>query len=200
VVGFDIDDALLDIARRKREGAGLTDAQLTLICADALKFDLQEEFDWAFLIFNTLLNFTTADSQDALLANTVRHLKPGGKLWIDIFNPDLSILSIPYAPHFDSASFYVPSLDRCVHRVTSLRQSEKVPQLQHMAFQYTWADAAGELQTKSVQFDMTWMFPRELTRLLERHGLRVDQVYGDYDGSDVTPASPRLIALATKLK
>jgi len=38
------------------------------------------------------------------------------------------------------------------------------------------------------------MFPRELQLLLERNGLRIEHLYGNYDGSAITPDSPRIIA------
>jgi SAM-dependent methyltransferase len=198
VTGVDIDADLLAIAKRKRDSVGLADKQLKLVKSDVLTLRLAERFDLAFLIFNTLLNFTTLAEQDRLLENVARHLKPGGRFWIDIFYPDLSILGTPHHEHFDSATFYVPSLDRSVHRVSEIRRSDERPQLQHVTFHYAWADDRGEMVRQEIQFDMTWMFPRELTLLLERHGFTVEQMYGDYDGNDVTPESSRLIVMAKK--
>lgn len=198
VVGVDIDAELLKIAKRKRDSVGLTEKELSIVRGDVLKFKTDVRFDYAVLIFNTLLNFTTLAEQDRLLENAVRHLKPGGRFWVDIFNPDLSILATPHHAHYDSATFYVPAFDRSVHRTTELERSPDRPQLQLMTFHYTWADAHGELHHEQVKFEMTWMMPRELVMLLERHGLAVEHLYGDYDGSDVTPDAPRLIACAKK--
>jgi len=41
---------------------------------------------------------------------------------------------------------------------------------------------------------MTYLFERELRLLLERNGLKVEQMFGNYDGSPVGANSPRLIA------
>ena len=198
VTGVDVDRHLLDIARHKRDSVGLRDRQLKLVRQDVLKLQLDETFDWAFLIFNTLLNFTTLAEQDRLLQTVYRHLKPAGRFWIDIFNPDLAILGEPHHAHFDSATFYVPLLDRSVHRTTELHRSAKRPQLQEVTFHYTWADSHGDLHYEDVRFELTWMFPRELTQLLERNGFAVEHFYGDYDGGDVAPDSPRLIVCAKK--
>lgn len=198
VTGVDVDADLLHIARRKRESVGITDKQLPLIKADVRTFKTQERFDWTILLFNTLLNFTTLADQDLLLANVNKHLKKGGRFWVDIFNPDLSILGESHHQHFDSATFYVPEFNRSVHRTTEVKRSAERPQLQEMTFHYTWADSDGELHHEQSKFNMTWMMPRELALLLERHGFTVECLYGDYDGSDVTPDSPRLIACAKK--
>jgi len=198
VTGVDVDRHLLQIARHKRDSVGLADRQLTLLRQDVLKLNLGQTFDWAFLVFNTLLNFTTLAEQDRLMQVVHRHLKPGGRFWVDLFNPDLSILAEAHHAHFDSATFYVPSLDRSVHRTTEIRRSTRRSQLQEVTFHYAWADSMGEVHREAIAFEMTWMFPRELTLLLERHGFEIEHLYGDYDGSDVTPESPRLIACAKK--
>ena len=44
------------------------------------------------------------------------------------------------------------------------------------------------------EFDLTFIFPRELRILLERNGLQIEKLYGDYDGSKLTSNSPRMIA------
>lgn len=198
ITGVDLDAELLKIARRKRDSVGLTDKELKLVRGDVLSFKSETRFDYAVLIFNTLLNFTSLAEQDRLISNVAKQLKPGGRFWVDIFNPDLSILGTPHHAHFDSATFYVPALDRSVHRTTEITRAEKRPQLQEMTFHYTWADEQGDLHQERVDFEMTWMMPRELTLLLQRHGFVIEHLYGDYDGSDVSTESPRLIACAKK--
>ena len=67
-------------------------------------------------------------------------------------------------------------------------------QTQRVTFHYTWFDAAGRRRRARNRFTLTWLFPRELRLLLERNGLELEHLYGNYDGSAVTDASPRLIA------
>ncbi len=198
VVGVDYDANLLELAKQKRDSVGIPESDLTLIRGDVTKLKLDQTFDFGFLIFNTLLNFTTIDEQDRLLQLTRDHLKPGGRFWVDIFFPDLSILAAPHHGHYDSATFYVPALNRSVHRTTEINRSTKHVQVQEMTFHYTWADHMGDLHHEKIDFDMTWMFPRELELLLERNGFVVERMYGNYDGSAITPDSPRIILLAKK--
>jgi len=198
VVGIDVDPEMLKIAQRKRDSIGLSPERLQLKRADVLKFKLPEKFDWAVLLFNTLLSFPTLGDQDRILQSVHAHLKPGGRFWIDIFYPDLTILAEPRHPHFDSATFYVPALDRSVHRHTEICRARLTPQLQEVTFHYTWADHNGQLHQEENSFAMTWMFPRELTLLLERNGFAVETMYGDYDRSPVTTLSPRIIVCAKK--
>lgn len=198
VVGVDYDPRLLKIADRKRESVGLKTSDLSFIRQNVLNLELNERFDFAFLLFNTFLTFTTLTMQDRLLNRVARHLKPGGRFWIDVFYPDLTLLAEPYHGHCDSATFYVHELNRSVHRTTEIRRSEKKPQVQEMTFHYTWADADGRLNHQTIEFELTWMFPRELQRVLECHGFEVEKMYGDYSARPVHPDSPRIIVCARR--
>lgn len=198
VVGIDYDPALLAIAKQKRDHVGLPERDLRLLRGDVLTTRLPQKFDYAVLLFNTFLNFTTPQQQSKLLQNVHHHLKNGGRFWIDIFYPDLSILAAPHHPHFDSATFYVPSLDRSVHRTTEIARSTDSPQVQHMTFHYTWADSLGQLHAQRSDFDLTWIFPRELELLLTHHGFAIEHLYGDYARNPITPESSRIIAIARK--
>ncbi len=199
VTGIDYDPALLAIARHKRDTIAIPEKNLKLVKANALSLKLNEKYDLAFLIFNSFLNFTTLDEQRKLLSNVTRHLKKGGKFWIDIFNPDLSILAEEYHALYDSNTFYVPALDRSVHRTTELIRSKDRLQLTKVIYHYTYASSMGEVVTDDVKFEMTWMFPRELKLLLESVGFEITHMYGDYDGSAITPESPRIIMMAKKI-
>jgi hypothetical protein len=52
----------------------------------------------------------------------------------------------------------------------------------------------GRAKRETMDIDITFMFARELQLLLERNGLKIERLWGNYDGSEVTIQSPRLIA------
>lgn len=194
VVGVDYDAAMLDLARHKRDAVGLTERDLRLVRQDALRLSLRQRFDWACIFFNTLLNFTTLEQQDRLLRRIRAHLKPGGRFWFDVFQPNLELLSRPHSRHLEPGVFYVPQFDRSVHRDTEIRV-DPARQLQHVTYHYLWHDADGRPHRETVQFDLTFVFPRELRLLLERNGFKLERLYGNYDGSDLDADSPRMIGM-----
>jgi SAM-dependent methyltransferase len=198
VTGVDYAKDLLEIARRKRDAVGLGDAHLKLIYGNALKLDLSERFDWICIFFNTLLAFATLAEQDQLLAVVRKHLKPTGRFWIDIFNPDLQLLAGGQQKGFDPHLFYVPGLDRTVYQTTDIKR-DIAAQLQEVTFHYRWYDDRGREHREKNCFTMTWMFPRELQLLLERNGLAIENIYGNYDGSELISRSPRMIARCVKV-
>jgi SAM-dependent methyltransferase len=193
VVGTDNDSRMLALAEQKRQAAGLTDRQLTLLGGDIVGLDLGKQFDWVALFFNTFLVFTTIEEQDRALAAVRRHLKPRGRFWLDIFHPDPALLARPHAAGLEPQAFYVPALDRTVFKTTEVRRN-LAAQTQRVTFHYTWFDARGRERREKTEFDLAFVFPRELRLLLERNGLRLEQLYGNYDGSDLAGESPRMIA------
>lgn len=195
VVGVDYDAKMLAVARRKRDSVGLGEAKLRLVEGNALTLRLRERFDWVLCLFNTFLNFTTLEEQDAFLRTAVAHLKPAGRLFLDVYNPDLHLLAEAETRHLNPVAFYVPELDRTVTRTTDLRR-DPVGQVQQITMHYLWFDEFGREHRERNEFKLTWIFPRELQLLLERNGLELEHLWGNYDGSKVKEDSPRIIVRA----
>jgi ubiquinone/menaquinone biosynthesis C-methylase UbiE len=193
VVGIERDREMLRIARRKRDSVGLADHQLKLIRGDVLAMNLARKFDRIAIFFNTLLAFPTLQQQDRLLRNVCRHLKPAGRFWLDIFQPDPSLLIERHQKDMEVAAFHVPQLDRTVVGSTEVRRDMS---RQHMLItdHYSWFDSEGHERRQRRTFEMTVIFPRELKLLLERNRFRIERIFGDHDGSPLRSGSPRMIA------
>ena len=193
VVGVDYAKDMLDIAGRKRDAVGIAARDLDLVHADVLSLDLGRRFDWVCVFFNTFLAFTTLQQQDRLMRTVARHLKPAGRFWVDVFQPDLKRLARPVTRELDPTAFYVPRFDRTVMKTTDVANYPD-RQTMHVTFNYAWHENEGDVKRATTRFDLTWIFPRELRLLMERHGLRVERLFGNYDGSALNENSPRMIA------
>jgi SAM-dependent methyltransferase len=198
VVGIDYVQDMLDIARRKRDAVGLTDRQLKLIRQDALELNLRQKFDWVVILFNTLLAFTTLGELDRVLQGVRRHLRPRGRFFLDVFNPDHSMLAREQERGLEREVFHVPELDRTVFRTTDITR-DTANQVMHLTTRYKWFDRFGRERREKFAFEMTCIFPRELRLLLERNGFEIEHLWGNYDGSAFNKASPRMIARCTLL-
>jgi SAM-dependent methyltransferase len=192
VVGIDYAEEMLERAKQKRDGVGLDDRQLKLMRGDLLSFDLKQSFDWICIFFNTLLSFTTLEELDAVLQNVRRHLKTRGRFWLDIFQPNLHLIAEAKSENLDPCTFYVPALDRSVMKTTTVKR-DAARQTQRVAYHYTWFDRRGIEHRQRTEFMMTFIFPRELQLLLERNGLTIEHMYGNYNGSKLNADSPRMI-------
>ena len=193
VVGVDYAQEMLDIARRKRDAVGLTDRELTLMHGDVTALNLGRQFDWVAIFFNTFLGFTTLAEQDAVLGVVRKHLKPRGRFWLDIFQPNLALMASDESRGIDPAVFYVPHLNRTVFMSVDVKRDPS-RQLQHVTFNYRWFDDRGRERTQKTRFDLTFIFPRELQILLERNGFAIEENFGDHDGKPLGADSPRIIA------
>jgi ubiquinone/menaquinone biosynthesis C-methylase UbiE len=193
VVGVDYAQEMLDIGRRKRDAVGLGERELSLVHGDVMELDLARKFDWVAIFFNTFLGFTTLQQQDAVLQVVRKHLKPRGRFWLVIFQPNLALMAADESRGIDPAVFYVPHLNRTVFMSVDVKRDPS-RQLQQVTFNYRWFDERGRERKQKTRFDLTFIFPRELQILLERNGFRIDEIFGDHDGKPLNPDSPRIIA------
>jgi SAM-dependent methyltransferase len=228
VVGVDYSPAMLEVARRKRDGVGLLEREgretrgqgdkgtrgqatggqatggrgnegtLELVEGDVMEWTTRRRFDWVVILFNTFLVFTTLEQQDAVLERVRRHLKPGGRFWIDIFHPDMALLVEDRRTGVDPIAFHVPRYGRTVFKTTEIRRHDASRQVQRVTFHYTWFDEQGREKRERTSFDMTFIYPRELRMLLERHGFEVEGMWGDYSGGEITAKSERVIVCARR--
>ncbi|MEM7459688.1 MAG: class I SAM-dependent methyltransferase [Pseudomonadota bacterium] len=83
ISGFDASPQMLDILKHKPGGS-----DIPAWLADMASFDLEQEFDFAFLVFNTLYNLTTQDEQVRCFQQVAKHLRPGGKFLVEAFMPN----------------------------------------------------------------------------------------------------------------
>ncbi len=150
----------------KRDGVGLTDRELRLLRGDALRVNLDEQFDWVCVFFNTFLAFTTLEQQDRVLQVARPPQAARGRIWFDVFQPDLATLSRPLTADMEPTLFYVPEFDRTVLKTTEVRPSP-ASQVQQVTFNYAWFDGDGVERRERTQFPMTWIFPRQMRMLVE---------------------------------
>ena len=113
--------------------------------------------------------------------------------WLDIFQPNLALMANDVSKGIDAAIFHVPALDRTVFMNVDVRRDPS-RQLQRVTFNYAWYDQHGVEHREKTEFDLTFIFPRELRILLERNGFVVEKIFGDHDGKPLDADSPRIIA------
>lgn len=197
VLGVDIDAEMIARAESKRDEVGISAKRLRFEVGDLRDWKSDDRFHHAAILFNSFLLFTTVEQQDQVLCATHRHLRKGGTLLIDVFNPDLARIAEEEAYNADVRLFHSTALNTSVQRVTHIRNTAR-SQVRETVFEYRWFDANRRRRSKTVRFELTYLFERELSLLLERNGFVVESVAGDYDDSPVLTDSPRIIVQARK--
>ena len=96
VVGVDFSPRMLEAARRNIADAGDLPGKITLVEADMRGFAPERvggPFGLALIPFRAFLSLLSVPDQISALRNLKRHLAPGGELIIDLFVPDLDMLT-----------------------------------------------------------------------------------------------------------
>ncbi|MEL7237766.1 MAG: class I SAM-dependent methyltransferase [Planctomycetota bacterium] len=202
VVGFDVDVNMLKLAEATRDKAGVSPDTLRYVHADATEATWPTQtggdFDVACCFFNTLLAFAQPEHQEACLLGAAGALRPGGMLWLDLFNPDLNLITSAAGgiDELEPSLFHLPD-GRSVQRTTSL-YANITEQIQHVTFHYKWFED-DNVRTADCSFDMTWITHRELSRLLRLCGFEIIDAWGDYEHAPLDDDAPRQIVMARKV-
>ena len=205
VIGVDTSAALLAVARRKLAKQGYESKTaadgsrtVTLVQADMTSFKLAErEIDFAFVVSNTLMHVTTQAGQLKVLQCAQRHLRAGGLLLIDLFNPDVTYLEA-IAGMQELADWWEDGESGATVLKWSTRYVDAARQLQETVFVYEEVFPDGRNAQTRLSFPLRFWWPDEGAMLLERAGFAVDELYGDFDGSPYRSDSERLIFIARK--
>lgn len=197
VTGVDGSSALLEVARRKVEQSGVG-ARVLLAQADLRTFSLTERgFDFAFCVSNTLMHLNTQADQLAALINAQHHLRPGGRLLVELFNPDI--------PHLIAISGVQVLADQWHDEERGatvlkwiMRRIDVAQQLQETTFIYESIYRDGRSEKVVLPFTLRFLWPSEGVLLLEKAGFRIEELWGDCDGNEYDNDSEHLVFLASK--
>jgi SAM-dependent methyltransferase len=192
LLGIDRSEAMLARARARLGNA----AHVRTCRADLARLDLDERFAFAFCTADTFLLLDDRDRQRAALARLHDHLRPAGLLALDVFNPFAG-------DHLTAGGELVldwvrEDPERGTVTKTVARRTDFAAQRQSVTVFYDTVDREGLLRRVVATFGFRFIFRDELCLMLEAAGLRVEQVFGDYDLRGFDGASERMIFLARK--
>ena len=197
VTGIDVSPALLAIAESKLQNVGPRD-NVPLLKKDFRNFNLsQKDFAFAYCVSNTLMHCATQAEQIGALRATYSHLKPGGALLIDLFNPDIAHLQqvsgvCQLADQWHDAETGAQVYKWCTRTV------DVAEQLQETLFIYEEIFDDGQVRRTPCPFTLRFLWRSELDLMLQAVGFRAEAVWGDFDGTPYYSGSERLIVLAVK--
>ncbi len=196
VTGVDISPALLAKARANLETVPSRD-QVTLVEADLRTLALpQQDFAFAFCTSNTLMHLADATDQLAVLERVAMHLRPGGLLMIDLFNPDIGRL-IEVNGVMELADQWVRE-DGTEVMKWSVRMLDLADQIQETLFVYEEVAPDGTVRRTRCPFTLRFLWRNEIELMLRLAGLEVEAVWGDFEGSPYESQSDHLVLLATR--
>jgi SAM-dependent methyltransferase len=197
ITGLDLSPYQLAVARRKleRESDDVR-SRVSLLEGNMKGFDLGEQFGLIIITFRSFQALLERADQHGCLASCARHLKPSGRLAIDVFNPRLSRLTTPGGVDEDEERYAGPNgiaIRETGHTDYDLANQRLV---WRPRFEYT--EAGGTAVVRDYALELRYFFRLEMEWMFEACGLEVDALYGDFDRSPFTVDSPEMIFVVRK--
>jgi SAM-dependent methyltransferase len=183
IVGLDLSQSMLAVCRRGlAEEPDDVRARVTLVGADMRDFELGRQFALATMPFRPFQHLITVEEQIACLGAIRRHLAPGGRLILDLFNPSLPALvdESRSEEYGDEPEFVMPDGRRVVRRFRTVRR-DWLAQVQDVEMIYYVAHPDGRQERLVHSFPMRYLFRYEAEHLLARCGFRIGALYSDFD-------------------
>jgi SAM-dependent methyltransferase len=183
IVGLDRSEPMLALARGRvaRLDAGARD-RIAIVEADVRSYELDRTFGLVFAAFRVFMALTDQETQLEALATVRRHLRPDGRLALDVFDPRLDMLTPGTHPIERRLSGTLPSGNR-VDAGPFERTNDPISQVLVERWRFLEIEPDGRVvRDEEETLTLRWTYRHEMGHLLARAGFDVLAEYGDYSG------------------
>ena len=197
ITGLDLSERMLERAVKKR-AALLVEARerLHLVQGDMARFDLGEKFRLVIIPFRPFQHLLEVRQQLDCLDCVRKHLAPGGRLILDVFQTDAERMHDPVHLREMLVTEYKTKDARQVRiteRVVAFHRAEQRNDVE-MIFSIRHPD--GRQERLVFAWTLRYFFRYEIEHLLARCGFRVTALYGNFDRTPIRDDSPEMIFVA----
>jgi len=197
VTGLDLSERMLERAVKKRSALYTEERErVHLVQGDMAQFDLGEKFRLIIIPFRPLQHLLEVKQQMGCLECVHKHLAPGGRLVLDVFQTDAERMHDPVHMREMLVTEYSTPEGRRVkitERVAGFHRAEQVNDVE-MIFSVLHPD--GRKERMVFAWPLRYFFRYEVEHLLARCGFRVAAVYGNFDRAPILDDSPEMIFVA----
>jgi SAM-dependent methyltransferase len=197
ITGLDLSERMLERAVKKR-GALRVEARerIHFVQGDMARFDLGEKFRLVIIPFRPLQHLLEVQQHMDCLDCVRKHLAPGGRLILDVFQTDAERMHDPVHMRETLVTEYVTTDGRQVRiteRVAAFHRAEQRNDVE-MIFSIRHRD--GRQERMVFAWPLRYFFRYEVAHLLARCGFQVAAEYGDFDRTPIRDDSPEMIFVA----
>ena len=186
VVGLDLSEPML--RRAEEKGAGRPDdvrARARFVRADMSEFEVDQEFGLVISPFRAFQSLLTPEAQRASLECVHRHLRSGGRVVLNLFDPRLDRCA-PGAETMRPERTEVrhPQTGNRVRVNVVSRKNDSLRQVLEEVWRFTEIDAQERVvRTDDDLLQLRWTYRHEMRYLLELCGFEVEAEYSDFQRS-----------------
>jgi SAM-dependent methyltransferase len=197
ITGLDLSGRMLERAVKKRAALRVEARErVHLVQGDMARFDLGEKFRLVIIPFRPFQHLLEVRQQMDCLECVRKHLAPGGRLILDVFQTDAERMHDPVHMREVPLTEYETADGRRVRiseRVAAFHRAEQRNDVE-MIFSITHRD--GRQERLIFAWPLRYFFRYEVEHLLARCGFKVAALYGDFDRSLIRDDSPEMIFVA----
>ena len=186
VLGLDLSPEMLELCRTKAVEARA--ATLSLAVADMRRFALARTVDLVVIPHRAFLHNLTIGDQLSTLASCRGALRPGGRLALNVFNPDLAKMVEWMLRGPDDWEAREAGPPGSVHR----HDYDPSDQRCDSTIMLPGPDGV----RRRVTIHLRYVYRSELEHLLARSGFQVESLYGDFFGEPFGPLSNEIVCVA----
>ena len=197
ITGLDLSGRMLERAVKKRAALRVEARErVHFVQGDMARFDLGEKFRLVIIPFRPFQHLLEVRQQMDCLECVRKHLAPGGRLILDVFQTDAERMHDPVHMREVQLTEYETGDGRYVRiseRVAAFHRAEQRNDVE-MIFSITHRD--GRQERLVFAWPLRYFFRYEVEHLLARCGFKVAARYGDFDRSPIRDDSPEMIFVA----
>ena len=201
IVGLDLSRNMLSVCRQKiASEPPAVQRRVDLVEADMRHFDLGRQFPLVTIPFRPFQHLSTVADELSCLKAIRTHLRPEGKLILDLFNPWMKMLTdeSKYQEWGEEPEITMPD-GRRVQRRFRIAARDYFRQVQDTEMIYYVTAPDGAKQRLVHAFPMRYLWRYEAEHLFYRCGFEVDALYAGFDKSEFGTKDPgELIFVARK--
>jgi ubiquinone/menaquinone biosynthesis C-methylase UbiE len=197
ITGLDLSERMLERAAKKRAALGVEARErVHLVQGDMSRFDVGDKFRLVIIPFRPFQHLLEVRQQRDCLDCARRHLAPGGRLILDVFQTDAERIHDPVHMREMLVTEYRTSDRRQVRiseRVAAFHRAEQRNDVE-MIFSIKHPD--GHQERLVFAWTLRYFFRYEVEHLLSRCGFEVAAEYGNFDRAPIVDDSPEMIFVA----
>lgn len=197
VTGLDLSERMLERAVKKRAALFKEERErIHLVQGDMAQFDLGEKFRLVIIPFRPFQHLLEVQQQMDCLECVKKHLAPGGRLILDVFQTDAERMHDPVHMRETLVTEYKTSDGRQVRISERVAEFHRAEQRNDVEMIFSVGHPDGRQERLVFAWPLRYFFRYEIEHLLARCGFRVKVLYGNFDRSPLADSSPEMIYVA----
>src|SRR3984893_1176111 len=197
VTGLDLSERMLERAVGKRAALRVESRErVHLVQGDMAHFDLGETFRLVIIPFRAFHHLLEVRQQMDCLECVRKHLPPGGRLVLDVFQTDAERMHDPVHHRETLVAEYKTPDGREVRiseRVVAFHRAEQRNDVEMI---FSIGHPGGRKERLVFAWTLRYFFRYEIEHLLVRCVFRVTALYGNIDRSTLADHSPEMVYVA----